>query len=145
MGHSPTMGSIGVGATSGKGGPFDLGPSAIYAAIDNPDALHERAVAACAEIVMGLTDQEDGSREFAARDLEGNVWCFGTYRPRRLNRRWHHAGCNRGRPNSSDQRVSRPQAALRERLTASLRRRVPHRLSAAAQGQIDGSSRWSGE
>jgi len=49
-------------------------------AIDNPDALHERAVAAGAETVMGLTDQEDGSREFA-RDLEGNVWCFGTHRP----------------------------------------------------------------
>ena len=30
---------------------------------------------------MGVTDQEDGSREFAARDLEGNVWCFGTHRP----------------------------------------------------------------
>jgi len=81
MDHSPTMGPVGIGATSGKGGPFDLGPSAIYAAINNPDALHERAVAAGADFVMGLTDQEDGSREFAARDLEGNVWCFGTYRP----------------------------------------------------------------
>jgi hypothetical protein len=30
---------------------------------------------------MGLTDQDYGSREFAARDLEGNVGCFGTYRP----------------------------------------------------------------
>jgi uncharacterized glyoxalase superfamily protein PhnB len=66
------MRTIGIGATSGKGGPFDLGPSAIYAAIDNPDARHERAVAAGAETVMGLTDQEDGSREFA-RDLEGNA------------------------------------------------------------------------
>jgi uncharacterized glyoxalase superfamily protein PhnB len=49
-------------------------------AIDNPDALHERAVAVGAETAMGLTDQEDGSREFAG-DLEGNVWCFGTNRP----------------------------------------------------------------
>jgi hypothetical protein len=47
------MRTIGIGATSGKGGPFDLGPSAIYAAIDNPDARHERAVSAGAEIVMG--------------------------------------------------------------------------------------------
>jgi uncharacterized glyoxalase superfamily protein PhnB len=53
----------------------------IYAAIGNPDALHERAVSAGVEIVMRLTDQEDGSRGFAARDLEGNVWCFGTNRP----------------------------------------------------------------
>jgi hypothetical protein len=81
MGHSPVMRTIGMGATSSKGGPFDLGPSAVSAAIDNPDALHERAVAAGAEIVMRLTDQEDGSREFAARDLEGNVWCFGTNAP----------------------------------------------------------------
>jgi hypothetical protein len=41
-------------------------------AIDTPDALHERAVSVGAESVMGLTDQEDGSRVFAARDLEGN-------------------------------------------------------------------------
>lgn len=33
------------------------------------------------EIVMGLTDQDYGSREYAARDSEGNLWCFGTYRP----------------------------------------------------------------
>lgn len=57
MGHSPVMRTIGIGATSSKGGPFDLGPSAISAAIDNPDALHKRAVAAGAEIVMALTDQ----------------------------------------------------------------------------------------
>ena len=114
MGHSPAMPTIGIGATSGNGGPFDLGPSAIYAAIDNPDALHKRAVAAGTEIVMGVTDQEDGSREFAARDLEGNVWCFGTKPPRHLNRRWHHAGWDRARPNSSGQRVSRPQAASRD-------------------------------
>jgi uncharacterized glyoxalase superfamily protein PhnB len=30
---------------------------------------------------MELTDQDYGSREYAARDPEGNVWCFGTYRP----------------------------------------------------------------
>jgi uncharacterized glyoxalase superfamily protein PhnB len=31
--------------------------------------------------VRGLTDQDYGSREFAARDPHGNVWSFGTYRP----------------------------------------------------------------
>lgn len=30
---------------------------------------------------MELTDQDYGSREFTARDLEGHLWCFGTYRP----------------------------------------------------------------
>jgi uncharacterized glyoxalase superfamily protein PhnB len=62
--------------------PFSLpGPVVVYVVVDDPDALHERAVGAGAEIVMGLTDQDYGSREFAARDPHGNVWCFGTYRP----------------------------------------------------------------
>ena len=72
--------SLGVGATSPEPTPFDLGPSAVYVAIDDPDAMHERAVDAGAEIVMELVDQPYGSREFAARDPDGNVWCFGTYR-----------------------------------------------------------------
>jgi uncharacterized glyoxalase superfamily protein PhnB len=62
--------------------PFALpGPVVVYVVVDDPDALHDRVVAAGAEIVMGLTDQDYGSREFAARDPHGNVWSFGTYRP----------------------------------------------------------------
>ncbi|MFG2006000.1 VOC family protein [Spirillospora sp. NPDC048911] len=57
------------------------GGTGIYAAVDDPDAHHDRAKAAGAEITMGLTDQPYGSREYAARDLEGNQWYFGTYRP----------------------------------------------------------------
>jgi len=69
-------------ADRGDDSPFALpGPVLVYVVIDDPDALHERAVAAGAEIVMGLTDQDYGSREFAARDPHGNVWSFGTYRP----------------------------------------------------------------
>ena len=30
---------------------------------------------------MGLTDTDYGSRDFSARDPEGNVWSFGTYAP----------------------------------------------------------------
>jgi uncharacterized glyoxalase superfamily protein PhnB len=59
------------------------GPVVVYVVVEDPDALHTRAVAAGAEIVMDLTDQDYGSREFAARDLEGNVWSFGTYSPAR--------------------------------------------------------------
>ena len=73
--------TIGFGHKAEPGSPFDLGPVAVYAAIEDPDAIHARATGAGAEIVMELTDQDYGSREFAARDLEGNVWCFGTYRP----------------------------------------------------------------
>jgi uncharacterized glyoxalase superfamily protein PhnB len=45
------------------------------------DAMHERAKSAGAEIMMEPTDQEYGSRDFQAYDLEGNLWSFGTYEP----------------------------------------------------------------
>ncbi len=53
----------------------------IYVVVDAPDAHHDRAEAAGARIIMGLTDQDYGSREYSARDLEGNIWSFGTYDP----------------------------------------------------------------
>ena len=53
----------------------------VYVAVDDVDALHDTAKAAGAEIVMPPTDQDYGSRDFSARDPEGNVWAFGTYRP----------------------------------------------------------------
>ena len=69
--------------SSRRPGPsiFDHGTCCLYLAVDDPDAHHARAVAAGAEIVFGLTDQPYGTREYAARDPEGNVWAFGTYRP----------------------------------------------------------------
>jgi uncharacterized glyoxalase superfamily protein PhnB len=60
---------------------FPGGPITIYVALDDVDAHHGRAVAAGAEVVMELTDQDYGSREYAIRDPDGNVWTFGTYRP----------------------------------------------------------------
>jgi uncharacterized glyoxalase superfamily protein PhnB len=60
---------------------FDLGPCAIYVVVEDPDAHHARAVSAGAEVVFPLTDQEYGSRDYAVRDPEGFVWCFGTYVP----------------------------------------------------------------
>ncbi len=47
---------------------------------DEPDALFDRATAAGAEVVRGLVDEDYGSRGFTVRDLEGNLWSFGTYR-----------------------------------------------------------------
>jgi uncharacterized glyoxalase superfamily protein PhnB len=68
-------------AGPGGGGEtvFDTGPQSIYVVADDIDALHDRAVAAGAEIVYPLTDQDYGSRDFGARDPSGNVWAFGTY------------------------------------------------------------------
>ena len=58
---------------------FDLGPCAIYVVVDDPDAHHDRAVAAGADVIYPLTDQDYGSRDYAVRDAEGFVWSFGTY------------------------------------------------------------------
>ena len=70
----------------GTAGESDLipaltGASVVYVVVDDPDAHHERAVAAGAEVVQELVDQDYGSREYTARDPEGNLWSFGTYRP----------------------------------------------------------------
>lgn len=53
----------------------------LYVAIDDPDTLHARVVASGAAIEMPLRDTDYGSRDFACRDPEGNLWSFGTYRP----------------------------------------------------------------
>lgn len=63
----------------------DLGgrrTDAIYVAVENPDALHARVKAAGARIEMELHDTHYGSRDFACRDPEGNLWSFGTYWPK---------------------------------------------------------------
>jgi uncharacterized glyoxalase superfamily protein PhnB len=54
----------------------------LYAVVADPDAHHDRAKAGGAPIVRELDDMEYGSREYSARDLEGNLWSFGTYDPR---------------------------------------------------------------
>ncbi|WP_104524172.1 VOC family protein [Blastococcus atacamensis] len=65
--------------------PAVPGTAACYVVTADPQAVHDRAVAAGAEIVRELAGTDDGSREFSARDVEGNVWSFGTYpgEPRR--------------------------------------------------------------
>ena len=65
-----------VGNSSAQGG------KSLYIAVDDADAMFQRASAAGAVIEQGLTDRDYGSREFICRDPEGNVWCFGTYWPK---------------------------------------------------------------
>ena len=67
--------------TSRPGDHFETGRAVVYVVVGDPDAHHERAKQAGATIVMELTDQEYGSREYAAEDPEGNLWSFGTYDP----------------------------------------------------------------
>lgn len=64
-----------------EGSMFDTGPAVVYISLDEVDSRHERARGAGAEILMAPTDQDYGSRDFVAKDHEGNVWCFGTYQP----------------------------------------------------------------
>jgi uncharacterized glyoxalase superfamily protein PhnB len=61
--------------------PHKAGGSSVYVIVADPDAHHERARAASAEIVFEPYDTDYGSREYTARDPEGNFWSFGTYRP----------------------------------------------------------------
>jgi uncharacterized glyoxalase superfamily protein PhnB len=60
---------------------YNPGRTVTYVVVDDPDGLHDRAKAAGAEIVRGLSDQDYGSRDFTAADPEGNIWSFGTYNP----------------------------------------------------------------
>jgi uncharacterized glyoxalase superfamily protein PhnB len=71
---------LGIGRTT-EGSMFDLGPSVVYISYDDVDAMHDQASKAGAEILMAPTDQDYGSRDFVARDPDGNLWCFGTFTP----------------------------------------------------------------
>jgi uncharacterized glyoxalase superfamily protein PhnB len=74
-------GLIMLGTDRDDGWGEQAGNGSAYIAVDDPDAVHDRAVAAGAEIIRPLQDTDYGSREFSARDPEGNRWSFGTYAP----------------------------------------------------------------
>jgi uncharacterized glyoxalase superfamily protein PhnB len=59
----------------------EASPQGIYVVLSDVDGHHARAKAAGAEIFREPVDQDYGSREYSARDLEGNRWSFGTYDP----------------------------------------------------------------
>ena len=46
----------------------------------DPEAVHDRAVAAGAEITRELNAPPYGGLEFGLKDPEGNGWSFGSYR-----------------------------------------------------------------
>jgi uncharacterized glyoxalase superfamily protein PhnB len=58
-----------------------VGQGWMYVAVQDVDAHYARAKAAGAEIVRELEEQDYGSRDYSARDFEGNLWSFGTYQP----------------------------------------------------------------
>jgi uncharacterized glyoxalase superfamily protein PhnB len=55
----------------------------LYLYVADVDAHHAQAKAAGAKIVREIEATEYGSREYAALDLDGYYWSFGTYGPGR--------------------------------------------------------------
>jgi uncharacterized glyoxalase superfamily protein PhnB len=70
--------------TGGVHGGMRPGTSASYVATDDVDAVYRRATAADADIVEPPHETQFGlgvpTRAFTARDPEGYLWTFGTYR-----------------------------------------------------------------
>jgi uncharacterized glyoxalase superfamily protein PhnB len=56
-------------------------PISLYAVVDDPVAHRDRAAAEGATVVREPEHTDYGSHEYSARDPEGNLWSFGTYRP----------------------------------------------------------------
>ena len=59
--------------------PWSMVRQGLYVQVGNPDAFHDRAKAAGADIAVPLTDTDYGSRDFSLRDPQGRLWGFGTY------------------------------------------------------------------
>ncbi|MGI8730083.1 MAG: VOC family protein [Solirubrobacteraceae bacterium] len=83
----PQGGAVVLGSTKhseGVHGGIGARAGACYVVADDVDGVHRQAVRANAEIVERPHDTAFGSgvgtRAFTARDPEGNLWTFGTYR-----------------------------------------------------------------
>src|ERR1700676_4240533 len=61
-------------------GATNPGAFGAYVVTDELAAVYQRAKAAGAEIIREPHETDYGSRDFSARDPEGNRWSFGTYR-----------------------------------------------------------------
>jgi len=85
IGHAELhLGTAVVGVSSvgpvSAASPWSVVSQGLYVCVAEVDALHDRAKAAGADIVMPLKNQDYGSRDFSARDSGGHLWSFGTYR-----------------------------------------------------------------
>ncbi|MDE0060970.1 MAG: VOC family protein [Defluviicoccus sp.] len=67
-------------------GPGGTNTQSACLVVDDVEAVHQRALAAGAEIVTPLQSPEYGGTFFACRDPEGHVWNIGSYDP------WAEAG-----------------------------------------------------
>lgn len=60
------------------GGPTTQAP---YIIVPEVDDHYRRAIAAGAEIVMDIKDEDYGGRGYSCKDPEGHLWNFGSYDP----------------------------------------------------------------
>jgi uncharacterized glyoxalase superfamily protein PhnB len=58
-----------------------IGSQSIYIVVSNIDEHYAKTVAAGAEIVLAIQDEDYGGRAYSCRDPEGHVWNFGSYDP----------------------------------------------------------------
>jgi len=73
-------GTIMIGTWRGEDDLRRPGQGWAYVAVEDIEGHLRRAREAGAEIVAGL-DTQDYGRFYSARDLDGNLWSFGTYAP----------------------------------------------------------------
>jgi uncharacterized glyoxalase superfamily protein PhnB len=52
-----------------------------YLVVPDAHAVYRRAIAAGAEIVIDIKDEDYGGRGLSCRDPEGQLWNLGTYDP----------------------------------------------------------------
>ncbi|MCD1287515.1 VOC family protein [Brevibacterium sp. GP-SGM9] len=79
----PGGGGVMLGSARDDGGVMTktgVATGSVYIAADDVEALYHRAIAAGATEIMGLTEQDYGSKDFSVQDPEGVLWSFGTYR-----------------------------------------------------------------
>jgi uncharacterized glyoxalase superfamily protein PhnB len=76
----PLGGGIMLGSERDDTWALRAGTFGAYVVADDIDGLYQRVTAAGADIIRKPEDTDYGSREFALRDPEGNLWSFGTYR-----------------------------------------------------------------
>ena len=88
--------------------PGDIGGAetqCCYYVVDDIDAQYARACRAGCDMIIDMQTRPNGARAFTCRDLEGHLWCFGTYRslgePVHPARSWNRSGGRSGRPGDS--------------------------------------------
>ncbi len=58
-----------------------IGSQSAYIVVTDVDDHYKRAVAAGAEIVIDIKNEDHGGRAYSCRDPEGHIWNFGSYDP----------------------------------------------------------------